>query len=594
MVHRSPFDPGFGSFTLVDVETSGLRAGDHRILSVAALTLASDGSVADEFHTLVDPGCDPGPVHIHGLTRDVLRGWPSFELVREQLSGLLTDRVMVAHNAQFDYGFLADEFTRAGAVFPVARRLCTLALARRVSPPTPDYKLGTLAAHYGVRQAHAHNALDDARVLAAVLRALITDAAGLGIAPTLLACPPKENYQSRQGLPQSRSGPKMPCAFAYPGRLETGGRLVQGMKIAITGDTSTDRIELVSRAEAAGLDVTGAVSRRTCLLVTNSPNSATDKARKAIEFGTPIVAETEFLKLLEDVLPGRRKDAAGPTSALAPRKPATKCAAQPQGALSGSRFLVLGGTHDEAASARARIAELGGSVAVNMSASVTDVLALAGAASDRRYSKATELGLRVHGPELVEGTTAAPLSTRGAALSDEATLLVRGQVIDLPIAGHGGEWNLRASWTQSGTWEVDLVAFLVDGAEQVAGDEDFVFYNQPEASGARLAADGPNEQSFALSLDSLPDHCCRIVVAAVLDGDGITFGDVGAIEIEATPGTEGAIVARATLDAATEERTLLLAEIYLRGEVWRLRAVGQGYVTDLAALARGYGVDVAG
>ncbi|WP_327098414.1 hypothetical protein OIE68_06135 [Nocardia vinacea] len=130
------------------------------------------------------------------------------------------------------------------------------------SPPTPDYKLGTLAAHYGVRQAHAHNALDDARVLAAVLRALIADAAGLGIAPPLLACPPKENYQSRQALPQSRSGPKMPCAFAYPGRLETGGRLVQRMKIAITGDTSTDRIELVSRAEAAGLDVTGAVSRR--------------------------------------------------------------------------------------------------------------------------------------------------------------------------------------------------------------------------------------------------------------------------------------------------------------------------------------------
>ncbi|WP_433664254.1 TerD family protein [Nocardia sp. CA-128927] len=49
---------------------------------------------------------------------------------------------------------------------------------------------------------------------------------------------------------------------------------------------------------------------------------------------------------------------------------------------------------------------------------------------------------------------------------------------------------------------------------------------------------------------------------------------------------------RSTLDAATEERTLLLAEIYLRGDVWRLRAVGQGYTTDLATLARGYGVDV--
>lgn len=591
MVHRSPFDPGFGSFTLVDVETSGLRAGDHRVLSVAALTLASDGSIADEFHTLVDPGCDPGPVHIHGLTRDVLRGWPPFGHVREQLSVLLTDRVMVAHNAQFDYGFLADEFTRAGATLPVARRLCTLALARRVSSPTPDYKLGTLAAHNGVRQAHAHDALDDARVLAGVLRALIADAAGLGIAPPLLVCPPKENYQSRQGLPQSRSGPKMPCAFIYPGRLETGGQLVQGMKIAITGDTSTDRIELVGRAEAAGLDVTGTVSRRTSLLVTNSPNSATDKARKAIDFGTPIVGEVGFLKLLEDVLPGRRKDAASPAIPVAPRKPA-KRAPQPDRPLAGSRFLVLGGTHDEAASARTRIAELGGSVAVNMSASVTDVLALAGAASDRRYSKATELGLRVHGSELFNGAPSAPLSPLGDALSNEVMVLARGQVIDLPIAERGVEWNLRASWTQNGTWEVDLVAFLVDRAEQVGGDEDFIFYNQPEAPGARLAADGPSEQSLALSLDSLSDHCSRIVVAAVLDGDGVTFGDIGAIEIEATPGTEGGIIARSTLDAATEERTLLLAEIYLRGDIWRLRAVGQGYTTDLATLARSYGVDV--
>ncbi|MFI6170551.1 hypothetical protein ACIBCN_27470 [Nocardia sp. NPDC051052] len=56
------------------METSGLRAGDHRVLSVAALTLDGGGNVAQEFHTLLDPGCDPGPVRIHGLTRAVLPG----------------------------------------------------------------------------------------------------------------------------------------------------------------------------------------------------------------------------------------------------------------------------------------------------------------------------------------------------------------------------------------------------------------------------------------------------------------------------------------------------------------------------------------
>jgi DNA polymerase-3 subunit epsilon len=53
-------------------------------------------------------------------------------------------------------------------------------------------------------------------------------------------------------------------------------------------------------------------------------------------------------------------------------------------------------------------------------------------------------------------------------------------------------------------------------------------------------------------------------------------------------------VAQATLDAATTERTLLLAEVYRRGPGWRVRAVGQGYDHQLASLARGFGVDIVG
>lgn len=145
----------------------------------------------------------------------------------------------------------------------------------------------------------------------------------------------------------------------------------------------------------------------------------------------------------------------------------------------------------------------------------------------------------------------------------------------LPIAELGNAWTLRASWAQSGSWEVDLVAFLLDD-EQVSADEDFVFYTQPETTGARLPADGPNEQSMTSALDAFPAHCRRVVFAAAIDGADVTFGDVGAIEFEVTPGAEARVVARSTLDAATEARTLLLAEVYLRGETWRLRSIGQG------------------
>ncbi|WP_406275279.1 TerD family protein [Nocardia sp. NBC_00881] len=51
-------------------------------------------------------------------------------------------------------------------------------------------------------------------------------------------------------------------------------------------------------------------------------------------------------------------------------------------------------------------------------------------------------------------------------------------------------------------------------------------------------------------------------------------------------------MASAPLRAVTEKRALVLAEIYLPGDRWRLRAVGHGYPTDPARLARDYGVEV--
>lgn len=215
----------FGNeWALVDVETSGLRAVQHRILSLAVVTVGSDGRTSGEYSTLLDPGCDPGPVHIHGLTPERLKGAPKFEDVSRRVAEMLRGRVLVAHNAPFDYGFLAQEFQRANVRLPVERRLCTLALNRRLSPATGDLKLGTLAAHYGIKPSKAHDALEDARTL----RACCADRSGgerLGLALPFVACPPKQNFRAR--IPKTR------CAYRCPGRF--GDRLVQGMKVAITG-----------------------------------------------------------------------------------------------------------------------------------------------------------------------------------------------------------------------------------------------------------------------------------------------------------------------------------------------------------------------
>ncbi|MEU3599352.1 TerD family protein [Streptomyces sp. NPDC006798] len=638
-------------WALVDVETSGLIARRDRVLSVAVLTLGPDGEPVEEFSTLLDPGCDPGPVHIHGLTAERLRGAPTFDQVAGKIGAMLQDRVLVAHNAQFDYDFLAHEFARARLFLPVSRRLCTLALNRQVDPPTRDMTLGTLAAHYGVRQTRAHDALDDTRVLAGIFRATLREAAGLDLPLPLVPCPPRQDPQF------APNPPKTPCAYRNPGRWWTGGPLVQGMKIAITGETETSRAELVARSVAAGLNMMGSVSRHTSLLVTNASAADSTKARRAAAERVPVVDEHTYLGLLRDVRAGtpHRTAASGTAAgtATAPAGPATAPAEVPATApapaevpadrtrpepewespvpppraavpaprppeaseareisgtgsgsagvrpLAGRRVLVLGGTHPEAAAARTRVVELGASAAVNLSRSVTDVLLLGGGERDRRIRRITELELPVHQAPWLDAPTAPAPSAgeRGRAGTGAPDVLPRGGVVDLPVPPAGAPapaWHITAAWAPRDGCEIDVVAFVLDEDEQVSFDEDFVFYGAPEnpAGTVRLLADGPAEQTVAVDLAAFPPGCHRIAVAAAIDGTP-AFGDVGAVQVAVSPGLGAAPLARATLDAATTERTLLLAELYRRGPLWRFRAVGQGYDHGLDALARGYGVDIA-
>lgn len=210
-------------------------------------------------------------------------------------------------------------------------------------------------------------------------------------------------------------------------------------------------------------------------------------------------------------------------------------------------------------------------------------------------SRITALGLPVHDLHWLT-TPPATAPVEEVLRPQEPHVMPRGGVIDLPMP-HGRparEWYVTAGWAPHTDYEIDVVAFLLDEDEQVTFDEDFIFYGAPEspAGTVRLLTGGPAEQTIALNLASLPPATRKVVVAAAIDG-AAAFGTVGAIQIGAAPGSSGAPLARATLDAATTERSMLLAEIYRRGPVWRLRAVGQGYDHGLDALARGYGVDIA-
>jgi DNA polymerase-3 subunit epsilon len=271
--------------------------------------------------------------------------------------------------------------------------------------------------------------------------------------------------------------------------------------------------------------------------------------------------------------------------------------------------LVLGGAHEAAAAVRERVLAAGASVAVNLTGSVTDVVLVPGVEPDPRTERAQALGVRpldaatltpcawpqqsdefVVVPPVREPPAIPPATVDAPA----PRILVRGEVMDLPAHA---DWIAEVRWATPGRhaadrFDIDVVAFVVDPDEQVAVDEDFVFYNAPQhpTGAAELTTGIAGEAIGTLRPDRLPPTQRRLLLAAAIDGTA-TFGDVGPIELILRD-EHGALAARATLDAATDERSLILATLYQRHGTWRWRAVGQGYLDDLADLAIRHGVDI--
>jgi DNA polymerase-3 subunit epsilon len=133
-------------------------------------------------------------------------------------------------------------------------------------------------------------------MLSGVLRRSLEAASRLGVELPFTVCPPPQSSRYPVSIPKAR------CSYRNPGKLTT--ELVQGMKVAFTGDTELPRLELATRAAAAGLNVMSNVSRHTSVLVANEPSLATGKADKARAAGVPVIDEATFLRLLEEIRPG--------------------------------------------------------------------------------------------------------------------------------------------------------------------------------------------------------------------------------------------------------------------------------------------------
>lgn len=170
VVHGDCDVPLNGEFVAFDIETTGLHVGRDRITEIGAV-LYKDGEIGEKFQTFVNPDM-PIPAEITKLTgiqdSDVADAPGQSEAVAAFLE-FAGGRPLVAHNADFDMGFIAHACLHAGISFSNAS-LDTLVMAQNLLPQLKKYKLDIVANHLSLPDFNHHRASDDAITVAYMLQ----------------------------------------------------------------------------------------------------------------------------------------------------------------------------------------------------------------------------------------------------------------------------------------------------------------------------------------------------------------------------------------------------------------------------------------
>ena len=297
-----------GGWAVIDVETSGFRPGQARVISLAVLGLDNDGRVEQSVVSLLNPGVDPGPTHVHGLTAAMLEDQPQFADVVDDVVKVLDGRTLVAHNVAFDYAFLAAEAELAEAELPIDSVMCTVELARRLDLGIENLRLETLAAHWGVTQERPHDAFDDAMVLTGVLASALARARErdiwLPVHPVTRRRWPNGRVTHDELRPLKVLASRMPCPYLNPGHYVRGRPLVQGMRVALAAEVERTHEELVERILHAGLAYSDTVDGETSLVVCNDPAPEQGKGYLARQLGVPVISDVQFMDSIRAVVGG--------------------------------------------------------------------------------------------------------------------------------------------------------------------------------------------------------------------------------------------------------------------------------------------------
>ncbi|MBO5355974.1 MAG: PolC-type DNA polymerase III [Clostridia bacterium] len=164
--YKGSFDD---EFVVFDIETTGLSNQSCGITEIGAVKV-KNGEVLEHYNTFVNPEM-PIPLDIMeltGITDDMVEDARVIGDVLPEFFAFVGDRLLIAHNADFDMGFIRVAAKRCGMDYDHHPYLDTVALSRHLNPELKSHKLNKLAEYFKLGDFNHHRASDDAEMLAMI------------------------------------------------------------------------------------------------------------------------------------------------------------------------------------------------------------------------------------------------------------------------------------------------------------------------------------------------------------------------------------------------------------------------------------------
>lgn len=207
------------TYAIIDVESTGGKIEEEAIIDIAVLRF--DGHrVVDQFHSLVNPEREIQPfvTSLTGITPKMVQTAPKFYELAKRVVEITNGAVLVAHNTQFDYRILKEEFHRLGFDFK-SPTLCTVELAQHLLKDQESFKLDKLAKTLGIPISNRHRALGDAEATLSLLK-ILREKDPLNEAEKVITKTIKESDTLPSHLEMVRSAPGVPGVFQLYGKKD--------------------------------------------------------------------------------------------------------------------------------------------------------------------------------------------------------------------------------------------------------------------------------------------------------------------------------------------------------------------------------------